>query len=154
MVMKTSLKLLASFSLFITLLATGITFLNKNLEEIKSSLGDSKKLPSTRHQLPDLYYTMIGNYPDFSTQKAKVKLPNKVKYTIELNHFATQRDAVKMLETLEKKGIDAFYTPLHNNNRVVYRVRKGIFSSEKEARRVAQQIKVSSGAQGQIVRLN
>ena len=60
----------------------------------------------------------------------------------------------ELIKEYQKKGIDAFYTPLHNNNRVVYRVRKGIFSSEKEARRVAQQIKVSSGAQGQIVRLN
>ena len=151
---KTLLQLAASFGLFLTILATGITLLNKNLEAIKNSLSQNKKITPSVPQVPGLYYTMIGNYPEFGREKPDTRTRKRTKYTIEISNFDKQRSAVKFLKTLEKKGIDAFYTPLHNNNRVIYRIRKGIFDSKKEAKRVAQRLKNQLGSEGRIIKLN
>jgi cell division septation protein DedD len=58
-------------------------------------------------------------------------------YTVEIAALPLQAAADALLDQLKAKGIDAYYTPLSDAGRVVYRVRQGIFSKENEAAKAA-----------------
>ena len=154
MKIKTGPQVLATLGLFLTVLAVSIAFLSQNLEKIKESLGKNQNINKRDSQsVPELYYTMIGSYPSFGSTKNNPEQSKNAKYTVEINHFHKQRDASKMLEKLEKKGFLAFYTPLQNNNRVIYRVRQGVVDTKKEARRIAKELKKKTGLSGKVVKL-
>ena len=151
---KTGPQLFATLGLFFVALAGSITFLGQNLEKIKQSLGKSENLKQDQTtEVPELYYKMVGNFPNFSSKSEALKQPSSAKYTVEIDHFHKQTEAARMLETLEKKGFIGFYTPLRNKNRVVYRVRQGVVDTRAEALRIAKELRKKTGFSGKVVKL-
>jgi len=97
-----------------------------------------------------LFYTVIGQTPGDSEDKAPETM--QVQYTLEISEAPSEREAIKIVWDLKKKGIEAFFTPLNRAGRVVYRVRNGIYGSESEAAEDQQRLAVK-GLDGSINRL-
>lgn len=98
-----------------------------------SSSGDSSSTSSA------FSYEILGDAPLFSPpQNSPAATPGEGStYTIEIAAPTQQSAADALLDRLKTKGIDAYYTPLFDGGRVVYRVRHGIYQAERDAAKAA-----------------
>lgn len=91
-----------------------------------------------------LFYSVVGDSPSTNQagngpQVAQGNL-NDAKYTIEIAKLNTRDQAETLIKGLAQKGLDAYYTPLLKDGRVIYRVRYGIFDTEVLARSAMKSI--------------
>lgn len=99
---------------------------------------------SQQNQAEPLFYTTIGDSTLDETattapQNNNGKLPT-TKYTIEIGVLDSREEAEGMVRELAAAGVDAFFTPLLKDGRVIFRVRHGIFDSEASAKSAAKSI--------------
>ncbi len=94
--------------------------------------SSSKKLNFDEAPEP-LGYASIGNLPP---QIPLIEKPSQeTEYTLEIATCEDKHCIAKTLHTLRKKGVDAFYTPFRVDQAIIYRIRRGIFSSRRLAER-------------------
>jgi len=74
-------------------------------------------------------------------------------YTIDLKKTTDRHEAEELVNKLQAKGIQAFYTPMLSNNFVIYRVRVGIYESKAIAQKDLLAINVHLERPGVIVAL-
>ncbi len=102
------------------------------------------------------FYDAVGRSPQESAAQAPARghLPGgKVSYTLEIRVAASRDDAERVIDELHGRGIEAYYTPLARAGKVVYRVRRGIFPSQKEADRAALAMKQEHAVDAKVVKL-
>lgn len=117
------------------------------------SSADSTQSASNSQGL--VFYKDIGHAADGQHQPTDTPLADHLteQYTLELKHFSSQSDAEKELERLAKLGIDAYFTPVISDGKVLYRVRRGIYPSQVMANRAAQDLKKMSRIESTVVKL-
>lgn len=74
-------------------------------------------------------------------------------FTLEFDVFHDRDDAEKLIDELRLKGIEAYFTPLSRDGRVVYRVRRGVFPTRKEADHAVFAVKDLGGPPAKVVKL-
>lgn len=79
--------------------------------------------------------------------------PGKSSFTLELKVTNNRAEAESLIDSLSSKGVDAYYTPLSRAGRVVYRVRRGMFTNKKDADKAAAQFKVATALDAKVIKL-
>jgi hypothetical protein len=141
---------LAALMVFAALLGGGIWWLvasETKITEIKDKLETA-----AGNDESDLFYDAIGRASTASlpTPDTTVAAAN---YTLEVRVAKSREEAETLIDALQEKGIEAYYTPLSRAGKVVYRVRRGIFASEREAQRAALALKQTHKVPSRIVKL-
>ena len=166
-----SWRLALAFSLFLSLLGSSLWWVIQHTTFLTGTNRDKRSMNSSlnRQQEADhrFFYQRIGTAPLFDpppgyhaqsledelesllmtttkrasglTKPKDAILPEA--YTIEVIASTDQDEAEKMVRSLKKNGIQAFYTPLLSNDSVIYRVRIGIFESQESAEKKLSMIK-------------
>jgi hypothetical protein len=65
---------------------------------------------------------------------------SEAKFTIEIAKLSSRDQAEVLIKSLAQKGLDAYYTPLLKDGRIIYRVRYGVFDTEVLARSMMKSI--------------
>jgi cell division septation protein DedD len=90
-----------------------------------------------------LFYKSVGVAPE-DFKKPTTRTTRKTSYTLEITAVRSKAKADRIVKALAKKSIQAFYTPLNKQGHVIYRIRTGVFPSQKQANRTAKRLKLSS----------
>lgn len=102
------------------------------------------------------FYKSLGQTPvntEGSDDSNVVKVANASGYTVEFSAHTRQREAEQLVDSLKTKGITAYYTPLSDGGRIVYRVRKGLYTEELQATVEARSLAKVLGKEPKVVRL-
>lgn len=118
--------LIAAVSLAFVIMGAGIFVIHESLSD--QSLISK---PSSPEKIQPYFYKEIGTTAKMETPRKKA-LPAE-QYTAEI--FVTRHEdkAKEFVISLHQKGINAFYTPLNRGGDVIFRVRSGIYPSQKQA---------------------
>ncbi len=114
---------------------------------VKQTTGKTSKLPSSL-----LYYKTVGT-GSYIPEEHRLPQKNKEHYTIELNVVASQQEAIKDLAKWEKQGIKAYYTPFYDGTKVLYRVRKGSYSTLHTAERDFGSLTIKGSSSPKVVKM-
>lgn len=77
----------------------------------------------------------------------------KATFTLELKVTGDRTAAEALIDELQGRGVEAYYTPLSRAGRVVYRVRRGMFTNKKDADKAAAQFKVATALEAKVIKL-
>lgn len=121
------------------LFLTSISLLGWYAVDYINSTKDFVIQSSSTPQEPGFFYQSVGATPQEPESPKKPK--NLKSYTLEIKVVDNQQDAIRTIEMLASKGIEAFYTPLQQGGRVIYRIRKGIYPKPSLARKAAKELK-------------
>jgi len=104
-----------------------------------------------------LSYTTIGDSPapgspDATGETSQDALPEN-KFTIEIAKMGSREQAESMIKSLAQKGLDAYYTPLLKDGRVIYRVRLGMFDTEVSAKSAMKSLQSKHGLKATVSRM-
>ncbi|MFK7871637.1 MAG: SPOR domain-containing protein [Oligoflexales bacterium] len=92
-----------------------------------------------------LFYHAVGHAPeDFQA------IPEG-DYTLQLGVSYSRSEAEKVIYQLKQSGVDAFYTPMILEDRMVYKIRSGWFMTQSEAQDFSH--KLPSHLNGKVTRL-
>ncbi|MBP9707043.1 MAG: SPOR domain-containing protein [Oligoflexales bacterium] len=75
-----------------------------------------------------LFYSTIGHDSTESIAEVPISPPNN-QFTIEIATFVKLADAEKLVASLSKQGISAYYSPYNTGGHVIYKVRSGHFQN-------------------------
>ena len=114
--------------------------------------GGGSQEASTYANPRELFYKSLGATPADSGTSESDTIDNE-QFTLEIKVATTREEAEKTLKLLEGLGITAWYTPLQRHGRVVYRIRRGVFASQEQARLALQDLKTTQKVDAKIVRL-
>jgi hypothetical protein len=102
------------------------------------------------------FYKSLGQTPvnaSESDDSSVIKVATASGYTVEISAPTLQRDAEQLVDSLKTKGITAYYTPLSDKGRIIYRVRKGLYPDEAQATLEARSLAKVLGKEPKVVRL-
>ena len=108
-------------------------------------LPNQKDADSKPAEPAPLFYKVVGDSSAPDTRgadgaaNAESGVPD-VKFTIEIAKLNSRELAEKTIKDLAQHGLEAYYTPLLKDGRVIYRVRYGIFETEALARTAKKSI--------------
>jgi hypothetical protein len=104
-----------------------------------------------------LFYATIGDsrpeeHGGVVAEDAQSHL-SEAKFTIEIAKLGTREQAEALIKNLAQKGLDAYYTPLLKDGRVIYRVRYGVFDTEILARSMLKSIQAKHSLKATLSRM-
>jgi hypothetical protein len=104
-----------------------------------------------------LFYKTIGDSPALADQDSAGNgnqdgLPEN-KFTIEIAKMTSREQAESMIKSLAQRGLDAYYTPLLKDGRVIYRVRYGMFDTESNAKSAMKSLQTKLGLKTTVSRM-
>ena len=140
------MKTLTAFIVFATFVFLGALFLTNDLKKEAAP----SRISATGKAFRNPFYKKIG---DFEVALDLAEAPRQPQYTVQLDKVYSQKEAEQLLMKYKKQNLDAYYTPLHQNGRVFFRVRYGVLDSEEKAKELARQIRNKYGYQGMVTRL-
>ena len=153
-------RMIVAISLFVAAVGGGVWALgrlpHRNAEgaKISSNSADVKQASDNR-----FFYKAIGQAPaadkdvPAAAPLADGKSPLKTSYTLEIKVTTSREEAEQLIDTLHAMGVEAYYTPLARAGRVVYRVRRGIYTSAKDASQAALAIAAQGHVKAKVVKL-
>lgn len=145
-------RMIVALMVFVGVVTAGVWFAVRPTG-VAEKLNETKEVAETAATESDspFFYKSIGIGPDAAT--AAPSAPLKVSYTLELKVATSKDEAEKMIDELEAQGIEAYFTPLSRQGHVVYRVRRGIFPSQKAATKAAVALKEQHQVGARVVKL-
>ena len=78
---------------------------------------------------------------------------SQLSYTLEIDLADQRQEAERLIDTLQERGVDAYYTPLARAGRIVYRVRHGVYPSREEAQAAQLALKNTRQVATKVVKL-
>ena len=152
------LRIALALVFFMGLTTVGLTFLtpHKGARRANRPSGINPKSGPGSDQ-GGFFYKSLGQTPvntGGSDDTNVVKVANASGYTVEFSAYTRQREAEQLVDSLKTKGITAYYTPLSDSGRIVYRVRKGLYSQEAQATVEARSLAKVLGKEPKVVRLD
>ena len=116
-------RLLLTTSIFLL----SLFVIQNSVTNIVHETVETKKEPqATFRTLP---FKVIGSYNIPKSTEGKQSQAQEKGFTIEFKKTAEIKDAEELIEKLADQHIDAYYTPLKNNGKVIYRIRTGLFKT-------------------------
>ena len=129
-------------AVFILLVATGIGLVTG--WHLQESSRPDETATALRLGQKRLFYGQIGTTPAPPLVR---NLPeNRKQFTIELGTTRSREQAEKLLTGFGSSGIDAWFTPLNHEGRVIYRIRTGMFPSREAAEKALVGLKTGGKA--------
>jgi hypothetical protein len=77
------------------------------------------------------FYLAIGTTTPVAYEAPKAG--QKLSYTLEIKVTRDRNEAETLIDVLAKDGVEAYFTPLSRQGQVVYRVRRGVFPTQRAA---------------------
>ena len=74
-------------------------------------------------------------------------------YTLELKVTHDRKEAERTVAKLHSEGVDAYYTPLTREGRLIYRIRQGMFGTETAAKQAAIALNQDYKIKAEVVQL-
>lgn len=100
----------------------------------------------------ELFYKSIGLAPQGFGGAVETE-PLPARYTLEISSKQSQAEAEKVVEDLSAQGIEAFFTPLAREGRVLYRIRTGVFNDPTTAQSAQQALLKRHQVEAAVARL-
>lgn len=156
------LRLGAALAVFLVLLGGAAWWLMKDSGDAAKVAAEAAQAKADQASAPaaegedGFFYNAIGTLPDDETAAATPKSasgPAKSSYTLEVLMTEDRQQAEDLIETLRDKGIDAYYTPLSRAGHVLYRVRRGIYTSRRDADNAALAFRQAAARDAKVVKL-
>lgn len=156
--MKNNLKTLSVSKLVLAFLAFALvifTFTWVSSKEIRRKFVSEKTLSkSDDYQYSKLFYLSIGHSPKTKAPlRSKNLLMSKKKFTLAIRTLHSKSKANKLLRSLNKKGIQAYYSPINKEGHVVYHVRTGVYNSQKQASKAQKDLRKKKKIFSHVTRL-
>ena len=142
------LTIISKIILAFTIFSSFLFIVNKFFKE---KIPSKEQVTLNSSQNESFFYHTIGKYNAPSLKNNSPKL--KSRYTLEFDIKDSQERALKKIDELASKGITAYYTPLNNNGKVIYRIRKGFFLDKAEAQTIAEKLEFSQQVKTKIIKL-
>ena len=151
-------RLLFAIVTFLACISATIFVFEHFLQEQQNdkTLSGESQLSDKKSGDSEFFYQVIGNIPEFSQKNQIASNANdqfQDKFTLEVDVSPTQGEAELLLDTLRKDGVVAYYTPIQMGDKVVYRVRKGVFANKKLAAAAQSNMASKHGIKSKIVKL-
>ncbi len=154
-----AVRMFLALAVFGAALAGGVYWAVGYHGQANEKVRNSTRRATAKAGRPDagsggFFYDAIGRTPD-QTRGSSSEQPGlpTANYTLELRVASTQQEAEQAVQSLQERGIEAYYTPLTRTGRVVYRVRRGIYSNEQEASRAAIALRDDHAVPADVVKL-
>ncbi len=153
------IRMALAFGLFGTLVASGmLAIFGLPQHSGKRALNKTSAAATEDADDGSFFYQSIGHAgtPTDDTQSAPTttaEIKEKTLFTLEFKVSERREDAESMVATLHDQGIDAYYTPLSNGGRVVYRVRQGMFHDSNAAKSAAIALRQQRNVTATVVKL-
>lgn len=153
-------RMIAGLALFMVLVVGGVWFLT--LDPTTTGVGKLPSAENTKSSKPvkksdaktvdagDFFYQAIGAAPE---GEAAPRADLKLSYTLELKVAASKDEAEALIDDLSAHGVEAYYTPLSRQGHVVYRVRRGVFPTQKAASQAALALREQHKVAARVVKL-
>ena len=154
-----SIRMAMAFGLFGILVAIGMLAVYRLPQyNGKKTLNKTSAAATEDPYEESFFYQSIGHAgPAFDdtqpTAPATAQTKEKTLYTLEFKVSDRREDAESLVATLHEQGIDAYYTPLSQTGRVVYRVRQGMFHNSDSAKSAALALRQQRNLSATIVKL-
>ena len=74
-------------------------------------------------------------------------------FTVEIKIAESRQEAEQVIELLRERSVEAYYTPLNQSGRIVYRVRLGVFSKRLVAEQVAAKLRLEQKVAARVTTL-
>lgn len=100
-----------------------------NNEVKKVNFAGQENLKEPQRQL---FYSTIGHDSTDSIAETPISAPSD-QFTIEIAAYVKLDDAEKLVASLSKQGISAYYSPYNTGGHVIYKVRSGSFQNIESA---------------------
>lgn len=156
-------RMIVALSVFLALAVVVVLMLTDAPGSIKQKINKSKTLAElvpvgggagedTREAF---FYDVVGRAPEgaFAEGEDSQEPHSKVSYTLELKVATSKEEAEQLIDLLKAQGVDAYYTPLTRSGKVVYRVRRGIYTRAKDANRAMIALKDEHNLTTRVVKL-
>lgn len=129
-----ALRIICTLFVFLLVLSGGIWVMHHRPLTIQQKPISSTP-PSAQQEKPKwLFYNSIGdNPPQKLVSDFEQSNPTQRLYTLEVKIVKDLNVAQRTVDQLQKKGVEAYYTPLQNNGQVIYRIRVGAFVNKNSA---------------------
>ena len=152
------LRIAFALVFFIGLTSVGLALLTTRKSSKRSNRVSARDVALSSSRDPGgFFYKSLGRASTDPVDKDgsdAVRIATVSGFTVEFSAPTTdQRDAEKLVDSLKTKGITAYYTPLSDEGRIIYRVRKGIFPTEAQAAIEAKTLAKVLGREPQVVKL-
>lgn len=150
------IRLAIALTSFVSVLALLIYFgfekkyQSTGIKQIKKNSASMNRQGDTNH----LFYKSIGKTTanvNARNLTKRSKISNK--YTLEFKVFNQSRAAEEFVDSLNHRGIEAYYTPFQRNGKVIFRVRRGVFSSKQTAEKAAIALRQKSKVNSRVIKL-
>lgn len=151
-------RFLGAFIGFLAIIGAGVVFLTYGDGDLGSlAIKSSTSATNSVSTQPDaLFYKRLGTTPvvnnEIRTDKSSAKGPGDG-FTLEIKVTETREDAEQLIDSLRKKGVDAYYTPIAVRGRVQYRVRYGIYTDPKIADDASKKIDQAFNVKNKVIKL-
>lgn len=110
----------------------------------RSDFKLSTMFPMVKQKVPDpdpLFYRSIGAFSETSSASEKNTIPQQQVFTLQIAVLPTKNDAEKIMQKLRHKQIETYYSAYRREGKVEYRVRRGVFTTKKNAHLAAQELR-------------
>jgi cell division septation protein DedD len=153
-------RMIVAITLFVAAVGGGVWALGRlpkrRADDAKISIS-SNDLKQSRDK--SFFYEAIGQAPAADKDAPAAapllagKASPKTSYTLEIKVTTSREEAEQLIDTMHAMGVEAYYTPLARAGRVVYRVRRGIYTSAKDASQAALAIAAQGHVKARVVKL-
>ena len=151
------LRIAFALVFFVGITTVGLAFLTARKDLRRPSRPATEDASSASDAADGgFFYKTIGQKPadaESADDNHHVKVASVSGYTVEFSAPTQQRDAEKLVDSLKTKGITAYYTPLSDGGRIIYRVRKGLYPNEAQAAVEAKTLAKVLGQEPRVVKL-
>jgi hypothetical protein len=138
-------------AVFVAVVAGGVLALG----HLPGKLSRNSKIQDAASQPeggPAFFYQAIGQGAGEASPDTAAPA-GRSRYTLELKVAKSREEAEELIDSLHNAGIDAYYTPLSRAGHIVYRVRRGIYSSPAEANKAAGLLAAGTKVKAKVVKL-
>ncbi len=100
-----------------------------------------------------LFYRSIGQASSRSLEAPPSASADSFAYTLEIAVAPSRDQAEKIVQDLQSKNIETFYSAYQQDGVVQYHVRRGVFTSAKRAEVAAKELEKVASVRATVVRL-
>jgi cell division septation protein DedD len=153
-------RMIIAFTLFVALLgvvagallykAGILTSGSKTPQKEASSLSERRAAATGES---GIFYDRIGVGPATGTSPEIDSQAIADTFTLEIKVTTSREEAERVIDALKMDGIEAYYTPMTRSGRIVYRVRRGLFTHRGAAEAASVALKESSGIASKVTKL-
>ena len=122
-------------------------------DNIRNYFKGSNEITNTEIKKPKESKTKTVERPRLKFQK-KSDVGEMSKYTLDISTVLTKEAANRSLKRLARKGVQAYYTPIEKDGKVIYKIRTGIYYSEELAKEMSEKLLISNQIKVKPVNLN